>query len=73
MFWTKKTEPTYTEQLVEAKAKLARAKKLPDSAFTIVASNPLLIQHGIDTKPKRIAELEADIAYLEVKSEKEQP
>jgi hypothetical protein len=65
-------EPTLQEQLTETKAKFARAKLLPDSAFTITGQPYVqAIRHGVDEKPKRVAELEAEIAYLEVKIKEE--
>lgn len=72
MFWRKpEPEPTIGEQLLEARAKLARVKKLPEESFTIPGPfPPQTLRHGIDEKPKRIAELEAEVAYLEVKLEK---
>jgi hypothetical protein len=55
-----------SEELLEAQARLARAELLPDSAFTI-GNSFYNMRHGIDEKPKRIAELKAHIAYLETK------
>ena len=62
-------KPTLTlkEELIHAKALLAKYELLPDDDFTIHPSptNPVL-HHGVDRKPKVIARTKAKIAELEV-------
>jgi hypothetical protein len=75
MSWFNKSrvvEVSLGEQLLEAEAKLARAELLPESSFTR-GDSQYNMKSGVDEKPKRIAELKAEIAYLKVKLEMPTP
>jgi hypothetical protein len=58
------------QELLEARARLARYELLPASSFTRYPdfNRTYMVQHGIDEKPKAIARVKADIAELEVLS-----
>lgn len=61
-------ELTLEEQLVEAKAHLARVKKLPLDAFRPRTPGGMLMsEFSVDIKDNAIAYAEADVAELKVR------
>lgn len=73
--WSKEQqELNLSQELLEARASLARLELLPAEDFTVQGSGPFMpLVHGIDNKPKVIARKKAEIARLEILTAEEHP